>query len=168
MTSLRIQSLVVLSTLALATLPAACMACGEGSFNTGHGLSYQGYLAPRPAAVLVYTGADGTMSHADRDALYAGLRKAGHKITTIDNPADLAKALQSQHYDVVITSMDTVVAVDAASAGNVSPVHVLPVVARDASNVAALRSRYHDVVFDGASLGQYLKSINDTMASKTM
>ncbi len=47
----------VLATTLLAALllaPGPVHACGEGLFNMGQGLRYQGYLAPRPAAVLVY------------------------------------------------------------------------------------------------------------------
>ena len=33
---------------------SAVSACGEGQFNMGQGLRYQGYLAPHPATVLVY------------------------------------------------------------------------------------------------------------------
>jgi len=33
--------------IAVSTLPV--QACGEGQFNMGQGMRYQGYLAPRPA-----------------------------------------------------------------------------------------------------------------------
>ena len=159
-------SIIVSGALAL-MIPATSLACGEGMFNTGKGLAYQGYLAPRPATVLIYTSPDSTTSHADRDALYAGLKKAGHTLTVADNADGLTSALREHHFDVVITSLDTVDAVGVATAGANAPnrTHLVPVVARNASNLPDLHSRYKEVILDGASLGQYLKSINTMMAS---
>jgi hypothetical protein len=155
--------------IVLAAMPATSLACGEGQFNTGKGLAYQGYLAPRPATVLIYTTPGSTMSHADRDALYAGLKKAGHTLTVVSDADGLNSALRDHHYDVVITSLDTATAVDAATASvNTSErPHLLPVVERSAHDMPELHNRYKEVLVDGASLGQYLKSINTMMASNT-
>lgn len=142
---------VLASTLALLQVPA--QACGEGQFNMGQGLRYQGYLAPRPATVLVYD--DGA---TDRKALYAGLQKAGHKVTVVGNQAALLQALGARRFDVVISDFDQVDAV-AAHAGAVKP-RVLPVVERSRRNAPEVRSRFNLFLLDGASLGQYLKLIN--------
>lgn len=152
--------------LFVATIPATSLACGEGQFNTGRGLAYQGYLAPRPATVLIYAAPDSKTSHADRDALYAGLKKAGHTLTIVTDAGELSSALRGHHYDVVIASVDTLSAVAAAEASSDASEHphLLPVVERGA-NLPDLHSRYKEVLVDGASLGQYLKSINTMMAS---
>src|SRR4051812_6793450 len=81
--------------LALASSPAS--ACGEGQFNMGQGLRYQGYLAPHPATVLVYDAAA-----SDHEALYAGLQKAGHKVTVVGSADAMSQALHERRYDVVI------------------------------------------------------------------
>lgn len=138
---------------ALALVQPPVQACGEGQFNMGQGLRYQRYLAPRPATVLVYD--DGV---ADRKALYAGLQKAGHTVTVVGNPAALSQALGGHRFDVVISDFDQVDAV-AANAGVVRS-RVLPVVERSQRNAPEVRNRFKLFLIDGASLGQYLKLIN--------
>ncbi|MBS0457170.1 MAG: hypothetical protein JSS44_07570 [Proteobacteria bacterium] len=154
-----------IATLFVAALPATALACGEGQFNTGKGLAYQGYLAPRPATVLIYSAPDSTMSHADRDALYAGLKKAGHTLTIVSDADALTDALRGHHYDVVIAAIGSMATVDAATASATDRPHLLPVVARSAGDLPDVREHYKAFLVDGASLGQYLKSINTMMAS---
>jgi hypothetical protein len=134
----------------------AAHACGEGMFNTGKGLPYQAYLAPRPAAVLVYAeSGDGATRD---DALYAGLQKAGHNVTVVRDAQSLRDAMREHHYDVVISSLDTVDAV--TSAESERPPTVLPVVARAVRNSPEVKNRFDLFLLDGASLGQYLRAIN--------
>jgi hypothetical protein len=155
--------------LAFASAPA--MACGEGAFNAGKGLAYQGYLAPRPATVLVYANPDPTVNHADRDALYAGLTKAGHKLTVVKDAGELASALRERHYDVVITAFDAVDTVQAATAdvGNAAgKTALLPVVARSDRDSPQLRGHFDAFLVDGASLGQYLKMISKALPANAL
>ena len=140
----------------LALLQAPVHACGEGQFNMGHGLRYQGYLTPRPATVLVYD--DGAEV---RKALYAGLQKAGHKVTVVGNSRDLSEALRARRFDVVISDLDDVATIQGDAGKNApAPPPVLPVVERSRRNAPDVRSRFRVFVLDGASLGQYLKSID--------
>ena len=74
-------------------------------------------------------------------------------------------ALQAQRYDVVITALDTVDTVTSKIAGNAGTARVLPVVSRAARNSAAVRERFEQFVLDGASLGQYLTTINKLLPS---
>ena len=142
-----------LLTAALALAQGPAHACGEGLFNMGQGLRYQGYLAPRPATVLVYDD-----RAADRKALYAGLQKAGHKLTVVTTSDAAARALGARKYDVVITDFDDTNAIMASAPASKS--RVLPVVARSQRNATDLRSRFRLFLLDGASLGQYLKTID--------
>lgn len=146
-----ILAALLTSAVALASTPT--QACGEGQFNMGQGLRYQGYLAPRPATVLVFDDAA-----ADRDALYAGLKKAGHKITLVGTPDALSQALRARRFDVVIADFVDVSMVDSSTA-DAKP-HLLPVVERSRRNAPELRSRFNLFLLEGASLGQYLKSID--------
>ena len=142
--------------LALACSPAS--ACGEGQFNMGQGLRYQGYLAPRPATVLVYD--DGASDHK---ALYAGLQKAGHKVTVVGSADAMSQALQAGRYDVVIADFDDAAALQ-SGAGPSAKTGVLPVVARNRRNAPEVSSRFKLFLVDGASLGQYLKGINQLLS----
>ena len=145
--------------LALASPPAS--ACGEGLFNMGQGLRYQGYLAPHPANVLVYD--DGT---SDRRALYAGLQKAGHSITVVATADALSRALQQRRYDVVIADFDDAAAVESRTAATAAKPRLLPVVARNERNAPELHGHFSLFLLDGASLGQYLKVINRLLSMR--
>ena len=143
----------------LAAIPPA-FGCGVGLFNIGGGLRYQGYLAPRPATVLVY---DDATPGAQRKALYAGLQKAGHRVTVVTDTDALTQALGEKRYDVIIASFADVDSVAARAAGASAQPQVLPVVERNARNEPALR-RFPLYLLDGASLGQYLKVINQALS----
>jgi hypothetical protein len=137
-------------------------ACGEGQFNMGQGLRYQGYLAPNPATVLVYD--DGA---TDRKALYVGLQKAGHKVTVVGSADAMTQALRAGHYDVVIADFDDAAALQSRAAGTSNKPGVLPVVARNRRNAPEVSSQFKLFLVDGASLGQYLKSINQLLSLRT-
>jgi hypothetical protein len=141
--------LSVLLVAALAAPPPA-FACGEGMFNTGKGLPYQTYLAPRPATVLILdTGDD-----ARQRTLYAGLERAGHHVTVVHDTSALGQALAAGGFEVVIGGADAVAALPSTSA------RVLPVVPRGVATPPAWRERFAGVLVAGASLGSYLKVIN--------
>jgi hypothetical protein len=150
---LRISLLLFVPVL---TFAPDARACGEGMFNTGKGLPYQAYLAPRPAAVLVY--AEAGQPAARDDALYAGLQKAGHTVTVVRDLNSLQEAMRQHRYDVVISTLDAVG--DITSAESSQAPTVLPVVARSVRNSPSVRNRFDLFLLDGASLGQYLRAIN--------
>jgi CheY-like chemotaxis protein len=145
--------------LALACVPAS--ACGEGQFNMGQGLRYQAYLAPHPATVLVYDDGAG-----DRQALYGGLQKAGHKVTVVRDATALAQALRARRFDIVIADFDDAATVHSGSASNPGQPRLLPVVARSRRNAPEVLDRFKWFLLDGASLGQYLKVINQLMSMR--
>lgn len=146
--------------LALGAVPPG-YACGEGIFHMGEGLRYQGYLAPRPATVLIYGNEIAPSS--DRIAVYRGLVQAGHRLTIAHSANDLSQALRERRYDVVIASLDAAGAVTAATPPAVPAPRLLPVVDRGQRNAPGLRNHFEQFVLDGASLGQYLKQINRLM-----
>lgn len=135
-------------------------ACGEGQFNMGQGMRYQAYLAPRPATVLVYADAG---SSIDQIKLYKGLEQAGHRVTVVTDGKALAEAMAAKRYDVVIANFAQVGAVESTGAAAAAKPLLLPVVARSARNAPELRSRFNLFLVDGASLGQYLKVINQAV-----
>lgn len=154
MNKLRLTATALAGTSAL-LLQGPVQACGEGQFNMGQGLRYQGYLTPRPATVLVYD--DGA---AGRRALYAGLQKAGHKVTVVDNTADLSQTLRQRRFDVVISDVDNVTTIENGAGNTTAQPHLLPVVERSRRNAPDVRNRFRVFLLEGASLGQYLKSID--------
>jgi hypothetical protein len=137
----RITATIAALAIAIAAVPA--QACGEGQFNMGQGMRYQGYLAPRPATVLVYD-----QDPAQRKNIYMGLHRAGHRLTVARNADDLTRALNGKRFDVVISDLGDSAAIDGNGAAR-----LLPVVQRQQRNEAGIRSRFKVFLLDGASLG---------------
>lgn len=143
---------------ALIAGPQAALACGEMMVNAGRGLALQGYLAPRPANVLIlYTDA----SH-DRE--YAGLEQAGHHLTLVADAEQLAQELAQNSYDIVIAAFDMVDTVTQEGAVGGS-VQVLPIVARSMRRSAEVRARFDQFLVDGSGVRQFLAVINRALAS---
>ena len=151
------RSVSLLISLALCAIPLSASACGEGMFNTGQGLAYQAYRAPRPAAVLVLAEASDA-DEAKQEKLYAGLKKAGHTVTVVRDAQSLREAMQGHVYQVVIAPLAGIDAVTATEGEQVPT--LLPVIERALRNTPAVRNRFELFLLDGASLGQYLAAIN--------
>jgi hypothetical protein len=147
------RSTVCLLGLVLAAASTTATACGEGMFNSGQGLSYQTYLAPRPALVLIYDPAG-----AAAQPLYAGLERAGHKVTVVRDAQALAEATTTGRFDVVIGGLAALEALPTASA------HLLPVVTR--SDRQRAQARFGTVLLDGAGLSQYLRGIHRALTAE--
>jgi hypothetical protein len=145
---------------ALVLGPSVALACGELRFSAGKGLPFQTYLAPRPADVLILSSAMATEDYS------RGLEKAGHRVTVVPDVNAMQAALMDGHFDVVIAAYDSADAVSnsvANQAGGLT--QLLPIVARSARNSVAVRERFEQFVVDGASVGQYLMTINRLLSS---
>ena len=155
------RTVLLVPILALATLAAApASACGEGIFSMGEGLRYDGYLAPRPATVLVYEP-DGDAS-PERIDVYRGLARAGHKVTVVTDPDLLPKALERQNFDIVITddrhAQDLAVATGVSNDAGARQLVVVP--NKPAQGGASAGKAF---VRATASLGTWLGALNRLM-----
>lgn len=154
--------MLLLSSLSLALLlaPQSGFACGEGIYAMGKAGNHKGYLAPRPATVLIYN--DEHTVPAATKAVYRGLVQAGHTLDVARNTEQLATALRGHRYDVVIASYDQIDAI----AGRVAPVSkpdLLPIVTVQQRSADEWRKRFKFSLVQGAGLGQYLKLIDKTL-----
>jgi len=147
----------------LGAVPDAALACGESMFNTGKGLEFQAYLAPRPATVVIYGTPDPTASPAQRDELLAGLQSAGHRVVVVDNVDAYAAAVRAQKVDLVIADA---VAIDtlAGAQGDASAPRLLPVLPKGARADTSKGGRFELFVRGGARLGQYLRAIDKAVS----
>lgn len=146
------------SLLSVALLaPQPGFACGEGIYTMSEGSRHRGYLAPRPAMVLIYND-QGTVPEATK-AVYRGLVHAGHKIEVARNPGQLASALRDHRYDVVIAGYDQIDAID-RQVQPVSRTSLLPIVNNQQRGADSWKERFRFSLTQDASLGQYLKLID--------
>lgn len=153
-TTLLVPILVV---AALAAPPAS--ACGEGIFSMGDGLRYDGYLAPRPATVLVYEP-DGDAT-PERIAVYRGLARAGHKVTVVTDSKLLPTALARATFDIVVTddrhAQDLAIATGLSNDAGARQLLVVP--KKPAGGASAGKA----FVRGTASLGTWLGALNRLM-----
>lgn len=154
--------LCMLGAWLLAAGPGAAVACGEGMFSSGNGLAYQGFLAPRPATLLVYA-ADGASADAEAARLRQGLEQAGHVVLVVEDGETFSRTLAERHIDIVIAEYGRVDEVGALAAGSAEGPRLLPIVPRSERKSPALRERFDDFVLAGASVGQYLGTIDDML-----
>ena len=149
---------IVASALALASVNA--LACGDVLFRVGHGTRYGSYVAPRPAAVLIYARADAATT-GNANALRKGLEKAGHKVTMKSAGDSLAPDAGTRPYDVVIADLASIRPLDESGDGAAPKPTFVPVVGSGAEG--ELRDRYQWWVREGASLGKFLQAIDKVM-----
>jgi hypothetical protein len=149
--------------LASACAAPSALACGESMFNTGKGLEFQAYLAPRPATVVIYGTPDPTASDAQRAELVKGLEAAGHKVVAVDDVDAYAAAVHAQKVDLVIADA---VAIDtlAGAQGDAAAPRLLPVLPRGTRPDTAKGGRFELFVRGGARLGQYLRAIDKAVS----
>ena len=151
-------SRIVASVLALASVGA--QACGDVLFRVGHGMRYASYVAPRPAAVVIYARGGGATT-GNEIALRKGLEKAGHKVTMKSAGESLAPDAGAHPYDVVIADLAAIRPL-AESVDSAAPKPTfVPVVGSGAEG--DLRDRYQWWVREGASLGKFLQAIDKVM-----
>jgi len=158
--SLRLLARTLVALALATTFAAPVLACGEATFNTGKGLEYQGYLAPRPATVLVYGTPDPTVSEKDREQLLAGLRGAGHTVRVVADADAYMQALREGKVDLVIADADAVDALVSASGSPTAP-RLLPVVPKGTRTAGGTFELF---LKSGARLGQYLRAIDRAVA----
>jgi len=151
-------SRIVAGILALASMGA--QACGDVLFRVGHGMRYDSYVAPRPAAVVIYGRADGAMTGKE-NALRKGLEKAGHKVTMKSAGEGLVPDSGARPYDVVIAELAAIRPLAESVEGAAQRPAFVPVVGSGAEG--DLRDRYQWWVKEGASLGRFLQAIDKAM-----
>lgn len=151
----RLATLCTAALVTLALAPPPAQACGESLLRTGQGLRYQVYKAKVPATVLVY-------ADAARPEVLTGLEAAGHRITLAANAAALDQALLARRYDLVMADAADVGAVGARMQVHAVRAELVLVVPEH-----AMAQRHANAIDVDASLGQYLKRINQIMKARS-
>jgi hypothetical protein len=155
---------ILVPLLLAATVGASpALACGESMFNTGKGLEFQAYLAPRPATVLIYGTPDPSASEEQRTEMVAGLEAAGHRVMHVADVDAYAQAVRAQKVDLVIADAGAIDTLAGAQGEGIAP-RLVPVVARGARTGSAQGGRFELFLRGGARLGQYLRAIDKAVS----
>jgi hypothetical protein len=155
--------LVFVPLLLAGAFAAPAHACGESMFNTGKGLEFQSYLAPRPATVLIYGTPDPTASDAQRAELISGLEAAGHRVMVVSDVDAYAQAVRAQKIDLVIADASAIDRLAGAQGDTAAP-RLVPVLARGSRPESAQGGRFELFLRGGARLGQYLRAIDKAVS----
>jgi hypothetical protein len=150
--------------LVVALSAADAQACGEVMYRMGGALRYHAFVTRHPAQILLY-GASATAAANRDDSFHENLEKAGHKVTQVNTPDALAKALASQHYDVIIAYAAEVPTINTEIAHLAPEPALIPVFQRESDEQAA-RQQYPLALNEDANLNQFLKTIEQTMKAR--
>jgi hypothetical protein len=156
----KLQYAVALSAFGLSLAAANAMACGESSFHSGSGMRYHAFVSRHPADILFYR--PGILDEqSPENELYAGLQRAGHRLTVVTDGSSLTQALGAKHYDVIIASEHDIQAITAQLDKSAREPALLAVV--DGKSDAA---RLPHSLREDDGLNEYLKSIEQTMQTR--
>jgi hypothetical protein len=152
--------------LVVAIAASDAQACGEVMYRMGGALRYHAFITRHPAQILVYAGsASRQAASSDEDNFNRNLEKAGHKVTMVDTPEALAKALGAKSYDVIIAYAADLPAISTQIGQVAHEPSLIPVFARGAAE-DNVRKQYPLALNEDANLNQFLKTIEQTMKGR--
>jgi hypothetical protein len=144
--------------IALISGASAVFACGESMFHSDQGVRYHGATARRPADILVYRPEAAIGDSTTQ--IYAGLQRAGHRVTVIAQEPAAIDALASRHFDVIIASPSDIDVLKAHwNSSARAPALVAVIDDTDKSDEA----RFPQYVRQSDGVDKYLKSIDRSM-----
>jgi len=97
-------AVIAASALVLGALSAPAWACGDKLLMLGRGIRFQSRHTPHPAVVLVYMP-DSTRGTLVDPKLESALTEAGHKLRLVGTEEELARAIRSGGFDVVLADV---------------------------------------------------------------
>jgi hypothetical protein len=163
-----------LATLLLAAVAVvqgadSLQACGDKFLLVGRGVKFrQAYAAIYPASIIVYAQPKYSTAKAIRDQrLQADLKAAGHHVTIAEDERALARALETERIDLVLT--DVTDAERIAKQADAAPTHpkVLPVMFEPSKEQAKeVESHYNCRLTASDKSDRYLSAIDDAMKSR--
>ncbi len=167
---MRVFLAVLLTSLSVAVLASqGVQACGDKFMLVGRGVKFQrAYAAIHPASIVIYAHPQRSAAKAIRDPrLQSDLKQAGHRVVLVESDEALARALESDKVDVVLT--DVADADRTSSQGATSPSRptVLPVMYEPTREEAKeIESRYRCRLKSSDRPDRYLATIDDAMQAR--
>ena len=145
------------------------LGCGDKFLLASRGIrSLRGSMAAHPSSILIYRNPNSIMPAVEREMrLQSTLSLAGHKTSSVENPATLNQALKSGKYDLVLADVS-----DAATVkdqiGLSSPTTVLlPILNPKLTDRKTAAKEYGWVLMTSDNSGHLLASIDDALEART-
>ena len=163
------RALAVLGLMAVGTVAwsADLGACGDKSLSAG-GIRFQRALAARyPASILIYAQPNSRIEGAVRELrLPQTLEQVGHRYRQVGTWADVEAALDSGRFNIVLTDVSQLAAVQQRLTSSRSRSVVIPVGYRlTKSEEKAIANQSRFVVKAPSRASQYLDTITDAVRS---
>lgn len=147
----------------------ALHACGDKFLLVGRGVAFRrAYAAVYPASIVVYAQPQRSAAKAIRDPrLQADLKMAGHHVLVVENDGALARALESDRVDLVLTDVADAdrmskQAIDSPSKPTVLPVMYEPTKAEEKE----IEARYQCRLTSSDRADRYLVTIDNAMKAR--
>jgi hypothetical protein len=141
-------------------------ACGDKFLLLGRGVKFQrAYAAIYPASIVIYAQPLRHSANAIRDPrLQNDLKRAGHRVAVVETEAALARALDSERVDLVLTDVADADRTSTQGAASASKPTVLPVMYEPTREEARqIEARYQCRLKSSDKPDRYLVTIDDAM-----
>jgi hypothetical protein len=144
-------------------------ACGDKFLLVGRGVKFQrAYAAIYPASIVIYAQPERHTARAIRDPrLQTDLKLAGHRVLVVETDVALARALDSDKVDLVLTDVADADRMSTQGAASPSRPTVLPVMYEPTKEEAkAIETRYQCRLTSSDRADRYLVTIDDAMKAR--
>ena len=162
-------SVLIAATTVVGLASQTTKACGDKFLLVGRGVKFQrAYAAIYPASIIIYAQPQRHAAKAIRDPrLQTDLKLAGHRVLLVENDAALARALESDKVDLVLTDVADADRTSRQGAASPSRPTVLPVMYEPTREEAkAIESRYQCRLKSSDRADRYLVTIDDAMKAR--
>jgi len=165
---MRAYLLIVTGCVVLGNSPTA-QACGDKFLLVGRGVAFRrAYAAVYPASIVVYAQPQRSVAKAIRDPhLQADLKMAGHKVILVENEGALARTLESERVDLVLTDVAGAERMAKQAIASSSKPTVLPVMYEPTKAEAKeIEARYQCRLTAADRVDRYLVTIDNAMKAR--
>src|SRR5262245_11482429 len=147
----------------------ALLACGDKFLLVGRAVTYhRAYGAIYPASIVVYAPPQRNATKAIRDPrLQSDLKLAGHRVVVAENDAALARALETERVDLLLTDVADADRLSRQVGTATSAPGVLPVMYEPTKDeIKQVEARYHCQLKSSDRADRFLSSIDDAMKAR--
>jgi ABC-type amino acid transport substrate-binding protein len=144
-------------------------ACGDKFLLVGRSTKFhQAYAAIYPASIIVFAQSQRSAAKAIRDPrLQSDLKKAGHRVSIAEDETALARALESDRIDLVLTDAADADRIARQASNAPAKPRVLPVMYQPTPEEAKdVEQRYQCRLTSSDRTDKFLAAIDDAMKAR--
>ena len=152
---------LIFATFGFVLFATIAFACGDKFLVIGKGIRYErAHAAAHPGSILIYRNKDVEDPKAGSD-LEVALKKAGHKIESVDTASKLETTLQNGKFDLVVLSLADAPLLEQQIISSPSKPAVLPVIYNHTGNEVAVAGKQYDCILKAAGKNKDVLNVVD-------